>query len=196
MEKLRSLEEYKSLLSSYKKVYRSGYCNNYLNIDMIKRYISLQRIYFETGDKILLFFTDEEKYYRLHALLGLGANIDIKKQDKPIMLRNVYKEGTKPDILLCLEGALKQQGFFLYDETVQILANPLNNKEDIQRKYDKAISFLNRFKIRIGYAQEKDIEQIMNLRDKEPLLKDYHFIYETQDEQSPVSEMRHCIPGR
>ena len=53
---------------------------------------------------------------------------------------------------------------------------------DIQRKYDKASSFLDRFGIKIGYAEEKDVEQIINLRKQEPLLKDYHFAYETERE--------------
>jgi hypothetical protein len=182
MEHLRSLEEYKSLLSSYKQIYRNGYTNNYLNTDMVNRYISLQRIYFETDRDALLFFTDEEKYYRLYTMLGPEMKAAVKKQDKPVMLRNIYREGNKPDILWKVEEVLKRQGFILYDKTVQILAKPLEKKEDIQRKYDKASSFLDRFGIKIGYAEEKDVEQIINLRKQEPLLKDYHFAYETERE--------------
>ncbi|MCH5270294.1 MAG: hypothetical protein J1E83_06040 [Lachnospiraceae bacterium] len=168
-------------MSSYKQIYRKGYSNNYLSTDKIERYISLQRIYFEKNETSLLFFTDEEKYYRLHAMLGPDMDM-ICKQDKPLMLRNVYREGMKTDALLKVEGALKQQGFLLYDETVQILAQPLEKREEIQRKYNKASSFLNRFGIKIGYARKKDMEQIINLRNNEPLLKDYHFLYETEEE--------------
>lgn len=182
MERLRSIEEYKSLLSSYKKIYRSGYSNNYLSIDKIERYINLQRIYFDTNETALLFFSDEEKYYRLYAMLGIDMNLNIHKPDKPLMLRNIYKKGVKTEALLKFEEVLKRQGFILYDETVQILAQPLGKKEEIQSKYNKASSLLDRFGIKIGYAQKKDMAQIVDLRNEEPLLKDYHFLYETEEE--------------
>ncbi len=182
MESLRSLEEYKSLLSSYKQIYRSGYNNDYLSTDMVQRYIDLERIYFEADERALLFFTDEEKYYRLYVLLGPEIDPVIQNREKPIMIRNVYRSGNKTDMLLKLEAALKQQGFSLYDETVQILANPMDKKEEIRRKYEKASSFLGRFGIRIDYAQKKDMGQIIDLRNNEPLLKDYHFLYETESE--------------
>ncbi len=182
MESLRSLEEYKSLLASYKSIYRRGYNNNYLSTTMVKRYVSLGRIYYEADENALLFFTDEENYYRLYLLLGPEMDFSIKVHDKPVMVRNIYREGAKPDCLWKVEAALKKQGFALYDKTVQILAKPLEDKENIRRKYDKAISFLERFGMRIGYAQEEDMEQMMSLKAQEPLLKDYHFIYKTKSE--------------
>lgn len=183
MERLRSLDEYKSLLSSYRQAYLRGYSNNYLSTDMVIRYINLKRIYFETdGKETLFFYTDEETYYRLYIMAGQNAEIAVNRKDKPVMLRNIYREGKKSETLLRLEGGLEKQGFLLDDRTVQILAKPLEKKEDIQRKYDKASAFLDRFGIKISYAERKDIEQIMNLRKQEPLLKDYHFAYETESE--------------
>lgn len=184
MERLKSLEEYKSLLSEYKQITRRGYNNNFLNTDSITRYISLQRIYYETCTKALMFYTDEEKYYRLYVILSpdIDNEINICNKDKPIMLRNIYKEDKKPEALLKSEELFKKLGFVLYDETVQIVAKPLEHKEEIQSKYNKSISFLDRFGIKIAYAEKKNIEQIINLRNDEPLLKDYHFSYETEKE--------------
>lgn len=182
MEKLRNLDEYKELLSSYRQIYLSGYNNNYLSTDMVNRYIDLSRIYFEANAKSLLFFTNEETYYRLYILLGKELEIDVKRQDKPIMLRNIYRKGKKTDALLKLERGLEKQGFSLDDETAQILARPMEDKETVRLKYDRAASYLNRLGIKIGYAKEKDISQILDLRNHEQLLKDYYFFYQTEEE--------------
>lgn len=182
MEKLRSLEEYKVLLTQYKQICRRGYSNNFLSIDAVKRYIDLQRIYYEADEGILMFITDEGKYYRLYVQMSPDADFIAPKVGKPILIRNIYKENKKTDVLLDFEKKLQQQGFSLYDETVQIVANPLEMKESLQEKYEKAASFLTRVGLRIDYASEEHIDEIIALREKEPLLKDYHFLYETEDE--------------
>lgn len=182
MERLKSIEEYKALLLEYKQICRRGYSNNFLNLEMVNRYIGLQRIYYEKGESSLLFFTDEEKYYRLYVQTSPEADIRIEKKDKPILVRNVYKKDAKSDMLLRFEDKLKEQEFSLYDESVQMVANPLEMKESLQKKYEKALSFLTRVGLRLDYAGEEHISEIIALREKEPLLKDYHFLYETEDE--------------
>lgn len=182
MEILKNLEEYKELLVKYKPVCRRGYNNNYLSMDMVERYIELQRIYYEAEDNALTFITDEEKYYRAYVQTNPEADITIQKRDKPVLVRNVYKENKKTDVLLKFEDKLKKQGFSIYDESVQIVAKPLEMKEDVQKKYDRAFSFLERAGIKIGYATEENFAEINFLRESEPILKDYHFLYETESE--------------
>lgn len=184
MERLKSIEEYKALLMQYKQVCRRGYNNNYLGLDKVNRYIALQRIYYETVENALMFITDEEAYYRMYIQTDAEAKVIIKKEDKPVLIRNVYKENRKPEALLKLEENLGRQGFKVYDESVQIVARPLDMRENIQNKYDRAEAFLKRAGIKILYAKEGEAEEILNLREKEPLLKKYHFLYETKEEIS------------
>ena len=182
MEILKSLEEYKALLVQYKQVCRRGYSNNYLGLDMVNRYIALQRIYYETSPNSLMFITDEENYYRVYIQTDAEADFAIRKKDKPVLIRNVYKENKKTEVLLRTEEKLKQQGFKLYDASVQIVASPLEMQEDIRKKYDRAMDFLTRAGIKIRYAKEEEAGAILSLREKEPLLKEYHFLYETAEE--------------
>ena len=182
MEKLQSLEQYKELLSQYKQVCRRGYTNNYLSMDMVKRYIDIQRIYYEAEEKALSFITDEEKYYRLYVQLSPETDFQLKRKDKPIMLRMVYKAGKKSEVVEKLEKSLLGQGFELYDKSVQIVAQPMEMQQEVRAKYERAKAFLERAGISLGYAREEHIEAIMALRDKETVLKDYHFEYETENE--------------
>lgn len=184
MERLKNIEDYKALLREYKTVCRRGYTNNFLNTELIKRYLDLQRIYYIAIQDALIFITDEEKYYRLHVSVSPQVNIlDVKNMDKPLLVRNIFKEGKKTKELLSFEKVLKETGFHIYDESVQIVAYPLNLKEDIRKKYEKAAAFLARTGIHIGYAEnEYNLKEIQLLRQEESVLKDYHFTYENEDE--------------
>ncbi len=182
MERLQNLEEYKELLLRYKKICRHGYCNNYLAVDSVKRYIQLQRIFYETEDCYLLFYTDEGNYYHLHIHLAMGEHLAIEKKDKPIMVRTIFKEDVKTEALIEVERDFVNLGFELYDKSLQIVAQPLEAKDLLKPKCDKALSFLKRYGIKLIYASEEHLVDILKLREEEPLLKEYHFAYETPDE--------------
>lgn len=182
MEKLTNLEEYKAILKDCKKVCRGGYNNFYLDIQAIKRYLSLGRIYYEVNESGVFFFTDEEQYYRLYAYISPERETEVKKQDKPVLIRNIYREQGKPEALVRFEEGLKKQGFTLYDQSVQIISNPLEQEEDIRRKCEKALSFLKRAGLTVCYAKEEHLGEMIKLRQNEPLLKPYHFMYQTEEE--------------
>lgn len=182
MEALSSLDEYKSILREGRTCSRGGYNNMYLDITSIKRYLSLGRIYYELNDAGLMLFTDEEQYYRMYLQCNPQGAGSINAQDKPILIRNIYKVSGKPDILGQMEDALEKQGFTLYDQSVQILAQPLMMEDTVHKKYDMAMSFLKRAKIDIIYANETHLDEITSLRNAEPELKPYHFFYQTREE--------------
>jgi len=182
MERLQSLEVYRELLVHYKKICRRGYCNNYMAMDRVERYIYLQRIYYEKEESSLLFYIDEGNYYRLYVYLAPEKHLIIQKKEKPIMIRTVYKQNVKSEVLIGIEQDLLNIGFELYDESLQIVAYPLEMNELLQKKYNKALSFLERYSIKIIYANEEHLPEIIKLREEEPVLKEFHFDYETQEE--------------
>lgn len=182
METLSSLEEYKSILREGRTRSRGGYNNMYLDIASIKRYLSLGRLYYELNDAGLILFTDEEQYYRMYLQCNPQGVVSISAQDKPILIRNIYKESGKPDILGQMEDALERQGFTLYDQSVQILAQPLTMEDTVRKKCDMAMSFLKRANIEIIYANSTHLDEIISLRNVEPELKPYHFFYQTREE--------------
>ena len=178
MEQLVSFDKYKELLNSVK----TTTTNMYLGVDDIKRYLSLERLYYEMNSTGLFVFTDEENYYRMYVYLNSNDKFDIHPYDKPIMTRNIYKENNKPKRLQMIEQGLKQNGFQLYDESVQIYINPMENENRIRDCYEKSISFLGRTGIKIIYAKEQHLNEIIALRNDTTELKPYHFFYETREE--------------
>lgn len=182
MEPLQNLETYKSLLKENRSVFYKGYSNNYMSFEMVRRYIQLGRIYYCIDENGVLFYTNEGEYYRLCFQIGAEADIQIPKLNKPILIRNIYRENTIAEPLKNLHKQLQKQEFKLYDESIQILAHPFEHKDEIEEKCKKTEKFLNRMGMHISYAKKEHMEQIMVLRDHTPELKIYHFPYETDDE--------------
>lgn len=182
MKKISSLEEYKTILREGHIRCKGGFHNIYLGMEAVNRYLTLGRIYYELNDNSLILYTDEEAYYRVYIQCSLNGILPISAQDKPILNRNIYDNSGKSDRLIQIENMLRQQGFELYDQSVQVLAKPLEMEETVRAKYDASMAFLKRIPIDIVYAKEEQLDEIISLRNAEPLLKPYHFSYQTREE--------------
>lgn len=187
MEKLDSWEKYKELLKEAKQRGFTQFINNYLDMDAVKRYIGLGRMEYEQDGSGLYIYTDEGLFYRLYIQCGENG-IKPPERDKPVLVRNVYREGNKSAVQKGVEGQLQRLGFSKYSGSVQILAIPLENRENILEKLEKAERFLWRFGLKIIYADGVQLEDIFRLRDNTTELKPYHFPYETREERQRAIE--------
>lgn len=182
MESFGNWEKYKELLKEAKQRGSTRFINNYLDIDAVKRYIGLGRMEYRLDESGLYIYTDEGLFYRLYIQCGEKA-IKLQGRDKPVLVRNVYREGNKSAAQLEVEEQLREQGFSLYSGSAQILATPLETRENVLEKLGKAERFLGRFGLRITYGDGSQIEEIFRLRERETELKPYHFSYETLEEK-------------
>lgn len=194
MERLESWEKYKELLMEAKQRGFTQFINNYLNMDAVKRYIGLGRIEYGLDGNGLYIYTDEGLFYRLYIQCGENG-IRPQGRDKPVLVRNVYREGDKSAAQQEVEQQLQRQGFSPYSGSAQILATPLENREYVLEKLGKAERFLGRFGLKITYADSFQIEDIFRLRDSETELKPYHFSYETMEEKQQAVEKEYfrCV---
>lgn len=182
MERLESWEKYKELLKESKQRGFSRFINNYLSMDAVMRYLGLGRMEYVLDESGLYIYTDEGLFYRLYIQCGENG-IKPQGRDKPVLVRNVYWEGDKSAAQQEVEEQLQRQGFSPYSGSAQILATPLEDRENVLEKLRKAERFLERFGLTITYADSSQIEDIFRLRDGETELKPYHFPYETMEER-------------
>lgn len=178
MERIESIEQYKEILKKYKKVARNGLNNNFLTIESVERYITLERIFCEEYEEELLIYTDEEFYYKLHYMGKAIPQKIVGRHEKPVLLRFIYMSETEKEAWARCARSL---GLKKYDYTLQILANICEN-DNLEEKLERALRFVNRFGIKITYASTNMLNEIMALRDAEPLLDRYSFNYETDVE--------------
>lgn len=187
MERLESWGKYKELLKESKQRGFTRFINNYLDMGTVKRYIELGRMEYELDESGLYIYTDESLFYRLYIQCGENA-IKPQGRDKPVLVRNVYREGNKSAAQQDVEEQFRRQGFLPYSGSAQILATPMENRDYVLEKLGKAERFLGRFGLRIIYGDSSRIEDIFRLRDSETELKPYHFSYETMEEKQQAIE--------
>lgn len=188
MEKLENWEEYKGLLKEARRREFFLFNNNCLDMGAVKRYIALDRIEYLLNDSGMYIYTDEGAFYRLYMQCG-GTAIKLSERDKPVLVRNIHWEGNKSAVQEEAEKQMQRLGFSKYSETVQILSTPMENREIVSEKLEKAERFLGRFGLKIIYADRvAQLESIFRLRDRTPELKAYHFPYETMEERQQAIE--------
>lgn len=175
------------MLKEARKQGFNQFSNNYLDMDAVKRYIELDKMEYDLDEGGLYIYTDEGSFYRLYIQFGENA-IKLQGRDKPILVRNVFREGNKSENQRKMESQLRGLGFTLYDESVQIFARPLDAKENIWTKQGKSEKFLERFGMKIFYLDSSRVEEAIWLRDHTPELKPYHFLYETDEERRQAAE--------
>ncbi len=187
MERLENWETYKGLLREARQRGFIRFSNNYLDMDAVKRYIQLGRTEYSLDGNGLYICTDEGAFYRMYLQCGQNE-IKLPRRDKPVLVRNVFRQGEMSAAQKEVESQLQGLGFSLYDESVQILAKPLDFREDILAKQKRSERFLTRFGLNIFYSDSSRVEEIIWLRDHTPELKTYHFLYETMEERRQAAE--------
>ena len=178
MEKLKDLEQYKGLLKEYRCFLRTGVTNHYLSVFDVERYLRLGRIYFEKLSNALIFYTDEECFYRLYYMGSEVPERRLEKKEKPLFLKYVYTgQGDKDK----WKGLLVGLGLKYLDTSIQIVAHT-GQIEGLDKKLSLADRFISRFGLGVKYAGVDVQDEVLKLLEDEPWLSVYHFNYETEDE--------------
>lgn len=192
MELVKSIEEYKSLLNEIKKRDRRCFNNNYCYIPMIQRLISMERLYYVNNETGLYLYMDEESYYRLVFYLVSGENFYIENVNKPIVVRNIYKQNTINEKMLTIQQSFKEHGLQLYYSIFQmeVASEFLRNEELVYSMKEQSCMELNAKGFTIGYPSDDISTEIVALRENAKEISPYHYQYKTK------KELRHNIDNQ
>lgn len=181
MKELKDLETYGTLISDMRKK-GIKFTNNNVFSDDIKRFIELKRIKYHDTERCLIFFLDEEKYYRLLIHLDPDQPWALPKLDKPALIRTRFVKDKKKADLLKLEEQMRQKGFVLKDTNVFLTLDSAPVKELHQRNYQRSKKILEHQNFRIIRADYSYHDQIDALMEGQDMIKYYHIPYQTEDE--------------
>ncbi len=180
MKLVNTYEEYLTLLKQKKQNIGKLIMNSYLSADKIERYINLHRLYYVEQEKGIVFLCDEEKYYRLLYYMGSYTEFEVPKTDKPIAIRNIYKEGNKKGELIFLEEQLEKIGFRKEYVAVEMCV-PLEQSANIARQKTIYERMLKKGKFYIGLMKKENVDKMLLLRETKEFHM-YNFEYKTQEE--------------
>lgn len=178
MEKIRDFEQYKELFGNNKSYIRSGLTNQYLAVADIKRYISRDRLFFDSFSSGVAFYTDEDEYYRIHYIGDGTVESATLKKEKPVLLRYVFTEKSVDERWAAF---LEKAGLVKEETSTQIVAK-MSEITDADSKLNLSLRYLNRFGLSVEYASESMLDEILRIRNEEPLLSKFYFPYKTREE--------------
>lgn len=188
MEKLRGIEEYKALLKEVKKEHKVTFSNLYFMPKDIERYINLGRVEYENNEAGVLFYFDEESYYRVCMYVEAGGTFSISRRDKKLLVRNIYRKKEQDDKLSEFEKYLERNQFDFVGTSFQIKGSVSEMWQNCLRleKYFFAMEKKGFRCIEADYSHYKEIE---NLILDSGIIKDYQMNYLTEQEKQMM------IPG-
>ena len=181
MEDLKDLAVYGSLVSDMRKA-GVKFTNNNLLAEDIKRFIELGRIKYYRSERCLIFFLDEEQYYRLLFHIDPDCHWDLPALGKPAVIRTRFTKDKKKPELLKLEEQMRQKGFLLKDTNVLITLDFAPFKERYRQKYQRSKKILEYSNLRIIEADYSYCNQIEDLLNSQDMIRYYHRPYRTADE--------------
>ena len=92
MQLLESYDEYKDIVGEFRQKNRRYFSNVYFMRSDMERYIRLGRVSYEKAENAVIFYFDEEKYYRVCFYVSNEEKFFIGKQKKKILIKKGKKE--------------------------------------------------------------------------------------------------------
>ncbi|MBE5884339.1 MAG: GNAT family N-acetyltransferase [Lachnospiraceae bacterium] len=179
MEKLSSIEEYYKLIKEAKKKCRISFSNMYAMPNELQRYIELGRIFYESCDAGILFFFDEEKYYKLCLYVDANIPFCVSAMDKKILVRNIFRNGND---LSLINKALETNRFEKRGTSIQIRGD-VNYIVEEKKAIEKGRIILDRGGYQFLVADVSLLNQIEELLEEVSFIEDYHIAFKTRDEK-------------
>ncbi len=187
MEKLKTFDEYTNLIKEVKSACKKPFSNIYYMSRDIKNYIGTGRLSYEKVSGGVLFFLDEELYYRVWLYIDEKAKFIICPQDKKMLVRNIYKSGEKEESLQCIDHRLEESGFQKEGTTIGIqgeLQNLLQKCEKI-KKYAEAMERKGFRCVEADFSMYGELEAIIL---DSGIVKDYQLDYRTEEEKRKLEK--------
>lgn len=182
MKKLESFDEYRNLVKEFKQVCKKPFSNMYYMSNDIKRYIELNRAGYEKSESGIVFFFDEENYYRACLYVNERDKFAIFPQKKKILVKNAFERERKDERLQCVESRLAELGF----ERVGISVGMQGEVQTILQKCERVKKYVSALEkkgyqcIMADFSLFKEIESIVL---DSGIIKDYHLDYRTEEEK-------------
>ena len=187
MKLLESYDEYTDMIREFREICKRPFSNLYCTPDDMKRYIQLGRVSYEKTANSIIFYFDEETYYRVCFYVDEKNKFTISPQNKKLLVRNVYKKKEKKENLRCVEEQLTELGFRNSGTTVGIHGEVQKLFQRCERieKYEKA---LEKKGYRCIAADPSLFDEIDKIVVDSGVIKDYQIDYRTYEEKKNLEK--------
>lgn len=143
MQKINSLEEYKSIIQWNKKRLTSIVKNCFLMNTVMEQYISQGRLYAQKYEDGVLLFVDERLYYNMFYFWKEDKPFPILELDRPVLVEEIDNNNSRMEYLKKIELQLHNAGFELFKKNLQVELSIDDNFEAIQKNLKDRLASSN-----------------------------------------------------
>ena len=187
MQLLESYDEYADMIKEFREKCRRPFSNIYFMPADMERYIRLGRAGYEKSESGIILYFDEERFYRVCLCVNENEKFMIERQDKKILVKNVFRKGKKRENLQKVEKRLAELGFENEGTSVKVkgeVEKIFQRCERLGRYADALEQKGYRFKT-ADISMIGEIEQIIL---DSGVIKDYQLNYLTEEEKKEMAE--------
>ena len=182
MEKVVSIEQYRSIQKEFKPACRRPLLHCVWSEEQINRHIDKGRLYCLKGEWGFAFLSDEETYYQCEGYFDPAQKPGILPADKKILLRTIYQEGRTDAVRDSFEEQLIAAGFAKEDATYRFQLDIEENLERIVKLGSRAEEMINDMGFYMGFPDREDVDALNELMFSSDILEDIHFFYRDREE--------------
>lgn len=193
MEKIESIEQYQQLRKDVQGKYHRVATNNYMFPPQVERYISLGRLYADTFEAGVVFYTDEDTHYKAYFSVSAEVPFRILPKDKPVYMRNIYTEGKKKADLLQVEKSLTDSGFQCMNTSAYVVGNPEIALAKINKSYQNAEKILKKNGFQLMPLPIERLDEFIELQKHMDMIPFYELSYHTKAEYTEEIEAGHIL---
>lgn len=187
MQPLESYNEYKDMVRKIRAKCRRPFSNIYFMQADLERYIRLGRAGYERTESGIILFFDEERYYRVCLCLDEKDPFFIERQDKKILVENVFIKEKKREAMLHVERRLEELGFEKKGTSVKVKGEMEKIYQKCERigRYADAVDKKGYRFMNADFSMIGEIEAVIL---NSGIIKDYQLSYLTDDEKREMVE--------
>lgn len=180
MKKFTNFEEYKKIyndINSNKRVLSNGIVSS----ERFEKLLNENRIFYELVNNGVLIYIDNEDYYFTLYCISEDGNINIKKKDKPVVIKSMYhvnkkeKQGRANSIL-------EKAGFVLKDTMEQIVGDPDKILKKINKPYELSLRIMNNEGLVLEKFPIARLNELKEMQKNIAQIPYYQFDYFTDEE--------------
>ncbi len=187
MKILETFDEYTGIIKECKSVHRNLFSNIYFMSDDIKNYIELGRLGYEKTEGGVIFFWDEELFYRACLYVNEKEKFIIRPQNKKILVRNIYKKEETEGRLQCIGQRLEELGFQKAGTTIGIQGDPRKIYQRCE-PMGKYAAVLEKKGYQCKEADFSMFQEIETMILDSGIIKDYQMDYRTDEEKKKLEK--------
>lgn len=186
MQLLESYKEYADMIREFREKCRRPFSNIYFMPADMERYIRLGRLSYEKSESGIILYFDEERFYRVCLCVNEKEKFTIERQDKKILVKNVFRKGKKRDNLQKVEQRLTELGFENEGTSVKVKGEVQKLLQKCERM-ERYADALDRKGYRFAVADASMIEEIETIILDSGVIKDYQLNYLTEEEKKEMA---------